>query len=359
MTVVLRILLLLLLAPFAVAQERIDLYQAEVLVPNQSQSERNKAAVTGLAEVVLKTTGQPQALEHPRIVEAMKRAGNYLVEWRYDSAEETLEVGDRQLPAWRLALRYSSNGVEALLREARLPIWPANRPTALVWLMADTSGGRRIVGSGFAPELSETLQDIARQRGLPIIRPLMDLEDQVALSPGSLWALDYDTIRRASERYDPDSVLVGRLTEFSSDQWRASWSLMHRGRNMTFDTSGADAREVMAAAFDQVVSYFVGLYAIIPQEGSGEAIIFQVDGVEDFAAYVRLNNYLEGMAAIRRFDVVAALGGSLLIYVYPAGETVVLRDALALDERLMLVPELGLAGLPPGSPGNPLRYRWR
>lgn len=359
LTAVLRVLLLFLVVPLAFAQERVDLYQVEILVPSQSQSERNKAAVEGLAEVIRKATGQPGALEHPQVVEAMRRASNYLVEWRYDSTDQTLEVNDRQVAAWRLVLRYSSNGIEALLREARLPIWPANRPTVLVWLMADTSSGRRIVNSSFAPEMSEMLDSLSRQRGLPIIRPLMDLEDQVALSPSSLWALDYDSIRRASERYGPDSILVGRLTELSSSQWRASWSLTHRGRNMTFDTQGASAQDVMAAALDQAVSYYVGLYAIIPQEGTGEAIIFQVDGVEDFAAYVRLNNYLEGMAAIRRFDVVAALGGSLLIYVYPAGEAAVLRDALALDERLVVIPELSLAGVPPGSPGNPLRYRWR
>lgn len=359
MSAALRILLLFLLIPLAHAQERVDLFHAEVLVPNQSQAERNKAVVDGLAEVVLRATGQPAALENPQVVEALNRAGNYLVEWRYESTEETLEVKGRQVPAWRLVLRYSHAGVEKLLREAQLPIWPASRPKVLVWLMADTGQGRRIVTSSSAPEISEDLQDLARRRGLPVIRPLMDLEDQVALPASRLWALDYNAIRQASERYDPDSILVGRLIELSPGRWRASWSLTHRNRNLIFDNSGINAREALAAGLDQVVSHYVGLYAIIPQEGSGEALIFQVDGVEDFATYMRLNNYLESMAAVRRFDVVAAQAGSLLIYVYPEGEASVLRDVLALDERLVAIPELSVAGLPPGSPGNPLRYRWR
>jgi len=358
LSVAIRVLLLFLMVPLAYAQERVDLFHASILVPNQSQAERNKAVVDGLSEVVLKTTGQAAALENPLIIEALSRASSYLVEWRYESTDETLEQGGQQRPAWRLVLRFSSNGIEKLLRDSRLPIWPASRPTVLAWLMVDSPSGRRFVNSTYSPDVAEALQTVAQQRGLPIIRPLMDLEDQVALSASSLWALDYDSIRRASERYDPDSILVGRLVE-RGGQWRASWVLMHRGRNMPFDSVGSDVAEMMATGLDPVVGYYVDLYAIIPQEGASEALTFQVDGVEDFANYVRLSSYLENLVAVRRFDVVAAQGSSLLLYVYPAGDAAVLRDALALDERLVLIPDLSLAGLPPGSPGNPLRYRWR
>lgn len=358
LSVAIRVLILFLLVPLAYAQERVDLFHASVLVPNQSQAERNKAVVDGLKEVVLKSTGQAAALESPEVVEALNRASSYLVEWRYESTDETLEVDGQQRPASRLVLRFSSNGIEKLLRESRLPIWPASRPTVLAWLMVDGSSGRRVVSSTFSPEVATALQTVARQRGLPVIRPLMDLEDQVALSASNLWALDYDTIRRASERYDPDSILIGRLTE-RGGQWRASWTLMHRGRNVAFESSGSDVMEMMSAGLDPVISHYVDLYAIIPQEGSGEALIFQVDGVQDFANYIRLSNYLENVVAVRHFDLVAVQGSSLLLYVYPAGETGVLRDALALDERLVVIPDLSVAGLPPGSPGNPLRYRWR
>lgn len=360
MAFALRILFLYLLCVPAFAQQRVDLYQADMLVPDQSQRERNQAMVDALAEVIVRASGQPRVLENEQIIDALGGASDYVVEWRYENSDEVLEVGGRERPAWRVVMRFSGNAVERLLRDARLPIWPANRPGMLVWLMVDSvQGGRIRVSPSSSPEVLEYAQDSAKRRGIPLIKPLMDLEDQVALSAGTLWSLDQEAIREASERYNPDSILVGRLTETSGGRWRAGWLLMHRDRTEVFDSAGRELEDVVAGGVDQVANHFFQLYGILPSEGSSEALVFQVDGVEDFASYTAVMNYLQGLGVVRRHDLAGVRGGSMLIYLYLDGDVSLLRDALALDERLVPQADLTLNSVPPGEPGNPLRYRWR
>ncbi|MEX1032370.1 MAG: DUF2066 domain-containing protein [Cellvibrionaceae bacterium] len=364
MALAIRILMLCLLCVHAYAQERVDLYQAELLVVDQSQRERNQAMVDGLAESIVRASGQPRVLENPQVIEAVNRAANYLTEWRYESTEETITIDGREVPAQRLVLRYSGNAIERLLRDLRLPIWPANRPTMLVWTVVDSGNGRSRVSSSSAPEILDLIKAAAKRRGVPLITPLMDLEDQVAVPTEQLWSLRQEIIGQASERYDADSILVGRLTETSRGDWRGGWLLMHRGQSVSFDVSGADAVDVVAGGIGQVADYFLQLYGIVPNEGPSEALAFQVDGVEGFADYTRVMNYLQGLAVVGRTDLVAVQGGSLLLYLYLEGNTASLRDALSLDRRL--TPHSSLSDIvvsdtvvPPGSPGNPLRYRWR
>ncbi|MCW8194331.1 DUF2066 domain-containing protein [Proteobacteria bacterium 005FR1] len=351
-------LLLSLLWVPALAQQ-VDLYRADMLVTDQSQRERTQAAVDGLAEVVVRASGQPQVLEDPQVIEALRDASKYLVEWRYENSDEMLEINGKQVPAWRLVLRYSGNAIEKLLRDLRLPIWPANRPSMVVWLMVDDGNSRSRVSSSNRPDVLKYAQASAKRRGIPLVKPLMDLEDQVALSADALWSLDQETIERASERYSADSILVGRLTETSQGQWRAGWLLIHRGRSNVFDSTGVELQDVVATGIDQVANHFFQLYGITPSAVSSEALLLQVDGVEDFASYSRFMSYLQSLAVIRRYDLVAVRGGSVLLYVYLQGELGLLRDALALDERLLPVADLSANGLSPGNPANPLRYRWR
>lgn len=359
MAFAIRVLILSLLCAQAFGQQRVDLYQADMLVPDQSQRERDQATVDGLAEVIVRASGQPMILENPQVIEALQQASHYLVEWRYENSEETLTIDGREQPARRLVLRYSGNTIEKLLRDLRLPIWPANRPSMLVWLIVDSAEGRTRVSSSSASELLKLTEASAKRRGIPLLKPLMDLEDQVALPADALWAVDQSAIRQASERYNPDSILVGRFTETSQGRWRAAWQLSHRERNTSFEGSGRALEDVIAGGIDEVANHFFQLYGITPSDGSSEALAFQVDGIDDFASYTKVMDYLGSLAVIRRHDLVVVRGGSMLLYVYLEGDLGLFRDALALGEALVPNADLSTSAVPPGDPGNPIRYRWR
>jgi hypothetical protein len=344
----------------AAAEQQVDLYRAEALVPNQTAAERNRAASNGLGEILLRVSGDRAALEHPAIKRTMAQAQNYLQEFSYASTHEQLERDGELIPAQRLILTFAPQAIEEMLRSANLQLWPANRPSLLVWLVVNEPAGLSLVGGGDEREL---LSVQARRRGLPLITPLMDLEDRLAVSGRDLWAMDEEVIRSASARYRADAVLVGRYSQVSGGEWRSTWQLLHPLGNQVFDSQQGSVEALLASAIDHVADHFAGLYAIIPREEGPDAIVMQVSGVRDFAAFKSVQRYLDGLAMVRRTEVVAARQDALLLRLYAEGSVDRLLTTLAQDSHLSEPRQTGISlpenrYLPQGTLANPLIYDW-
>ncbi len=365
-------LLCLSLLPLSGRAEVVStLYQAEVLVASQGSRARTEAAAQGLADVVVRVSGVPEAGQLPRVMGAMSKPLRWLEAFHYESTDELLEHNGVEVSASRLILRYSASAIEQLLRDAGLPVWPANRPSVLVWMVQDdVVEGRRVVSLLEQPEVLEATQAVSERRGLPMVTPLLDLQDQMALSADDLWGLDENLILNASSRYQADAVVVGRYTQTSGGQWRATWLLLHKGSREVFDSRGLDTAAWVDDGFGQVVSYLAGMYAIVPQIGTSEAVVMELDGVETFADYFQALKYLQDLAMVNRADPSAVSVSTLRLNLFTEGSVSLLLDALALDNRLKPKSVVTVSSQssvtpvpvwqmgPQGSANNPLRYEW-
>ena len=388
--ILLRLLTFLLLSvctATSMAEQVVQVYRAEALVTSQSQAERNTAMRVSLGEVIWRVSGDSAALEHPKVREALSQAQGYLYEYSYASTDEQLEVEGQQVRAIKLILKFSPQAIEKLLREARLPLWPANRPKLLVWqIMTDASGTTHRV---LEDEARKALYDQAALRGIPLLLPMHDFEDNIALGSDSLWNMDDASIRAASERYKPDAILVGRYRE-SGGLWRANWQLLHASANQSFDTQSAEIPSLFVQAINTTADYFARLYAITPSEGGSGAIVTRVGDVRDFATYKKVQRYLEGLAMVTWVEMMTAQQDRLLIRLHTEGDLSLLLSTLELGKKLFPVESesitvqpveayrppaatngmdtgadgLGgseLSGFPQarGSLANPLVYRWQ
>lgn len=358
-----RILILLILTCLALgarAERVVDLYSADTLVRTQSAAQRAAGAKRALAEALVRISGVADAAERPPVREALVRAEDFVYEYSYHSTEETLEdPSGVPVPASRLSFKFSPTLIEGLLREAGLPFWPANRPAVLVWMVSNTTEGMAVNSDGTA---YRQLRQAAGQRGLPLITPLFDLEDYLALPAEALWRLDEPAIREASERYRPDAVLVVRFSELSSGEWRADWQLLHAEGVVSGDARAAERAALRAAAVGAVADHFAGLYAINPGESGSGQVALLVNNVEDFATYKAIEGYLQKLALVRRVELTRLSDNRLLLQVHTEVDIPRLENALALDGRL-LPDETGSLPqnryLPRGLAANPLRYQWR
>lgn len=364
----------------AAADQIVDVYRAEVLVASQTVAERNTAARTALHEVMVRVSGDMSVAEQPDIRAAINRAQNYLHEFSYASTEARLEREGQSLPASLLILKFSPQAVERLLREARLPIWPTSRPTLLVWsIFQDPAGALHRVPDQL---IVDALNEQARLRGLPLVLPLQDFEDNIALPSDSLWNLDETAIKQASERYQPDAILIGRYSQSGDERWQASWQLLHSSGNVLFEDQAADAPSLFTRALNAVTDNFAGLYSIVPRESGPDVIVLRIEELSDFGAYKNVQRYLEGLAMVKRMELLEADGSRQLVRLYIDGDKAQLLSTLELGKKLFplemqSVPVIPVApavdqldvlssGLPPplpvlnpGSFGNPLVYRWQ
>lgn len=331
----LRFLAVLSLYLFAVsihAEQLVQVYRAEALVTSQSEAQRNAALPESLREVVLRVSGDPGALEHPNVRQALGQAQTYLYEFGYASTDEQLEVDGKLVPATRLLLKFSPPAIEKLLRDSRLSLWPANRPKLLIWLvMSDETGTKHRVPE---EEVLKALYDQAGLRGLPLLLPMQDLEDNLALSIENLWNMDELAIKAASERYKADAILIGRYSKNVSGVGRANWQLIHSSGNQSFDTDSADVPGLFTKAIDASADYFARLYAIVPSEEGPGVVIMQVNEVRNFSTYKNLERYLQGLGMVSRVELIVSEKDSLLLRLYTEGDINLLTSTLELGKKL-------------------------
>ena len=355
---VLWVVALLLLSGASRAEQLVDLYRYKTLVASRDQKELNRAINDGFAEVLVRAAGQAQVLQDPNVVRELRRARSLVVQYVYESTSETIAPGDGPpVPATRLVITYSAQEIDKLLRNLQLPFWPPNRPNMLVWIVVDEgASGRRFANEQSFKEVVDAVRIHTERRGIPLSWPLLDLEDQVALSADSAWRLDEGKIKAASERYHPDSILVGRLKQSGSGEWQSDWQLLHKDRDQVMDSRASEVNNVVATVMDRVADYFFSQYGIVRGAAPAEVISLAISGIDRFEQYMAALKYLEGMAIVRRADLIAVNGNRMQVQVYTEGDMKLFQDALALEKKL--VPDTAVV-----SPGidnfSSLAYVWR
>lgn len=372
----------LLVAVQVCAGQQVDIYRAEALVTTQQPSERASAARGGLRDVMIRVSGDRNAAAQPAIASAIRQAQNYLHEFSYASTDKKIDSDAGPQPATLLIMKFSPAGIEQLLRDAGLPLWPANRPKLMVWMISESSDGaqHRVPDEAAL----QTVNGQAALRGLPLLFPLQDFEDTIALPSELLSTLDETAIRTASERYKSDAILAGKLTQSADGQWQSSWLLVQRHDVQPVSGNGADLAAQIASAIDFSADQFARQYAIVPRSGqeTPDVVVLRIDDVGDFSGFKQVQRYFENMAMVKQFELLQAEGNRLTVQLHIEGDLTLLSSTLDLGKKLLPVASVAIAtpfmdvadntsdGMPEpqvsassaiigsGSRTNPLTYRW-
>ena len=329
---------------FSFAEKSIDLYNASALVVNQTAGVRRQAAINALATVIVRVAGNKQVLQHPDVSNAVKNASQYLYEFSYRSTDKTITIAGAPQPATQLIMRFSQAPLEALLRNAQLPLWSSNRPDILLWT-AINRGGKNYVSS--ESPMGEALKLAASNRGLPIVSPLLDLEDRSALSVSRLWALDEGSVRVASQRYQTDAVLAGRFIQ-GRKQWTGSFILLHQGKTHYFTAVGNRQAAAATSIVDQVSDYFANIYAIVPSASSDlRSVLLQVNNVNNFAFYTAVLDYLEKSKLVDNVALTTVSAEKMLVRANLNTDLERFLKSLELDKKLQRVNQDDNVSNPP------------
>ena len=174
------------------------LYDVDVAVDGRTAAARMAVSGAALAEVLSRVTGLAHVPRNARVREALADPEAFYNRFVFLNDSE-------------LRIQFVPAAILKLVDEARLPVWSANRPQVIVWLAVESDGVRQIVDGNHV--LAAPLARRARQRGLIVKLPLMDLEDRLQVQPSIIRGRLFSTIERASRRYGADVILIGRLQE--------------------------------------------------------------------------------------------------------------------------------------------------
>lgn len=339
------------------------LYREEVPVSGQSQQERTRAYREGLERVIVKVSGQREALEDSRIRTALGRAADYVEEVSYRTGMRPLTLDELDIaspgqPASvqqaYLDVRFAPDLIDSLLRDARVPIWDRNRPTVLVWLVVEEESGRRqVLGSGSDHPAIAALRRFSRERAIPMLVPILDLQDRRALPVDEAWRLGPERLREASARYGADSILAGRVLEVAPGEYAGLWQFIFRDQESRFDHFAEDIGGFMDAPLDRVTVELAQHFALDAETlAREEDVTLRVDGVRNLDIHAGLMEYIESLSIVQQAHVARLQHDRIELRVRVAGGAGHLADFISLDRDLEAVDtsDVQAAGL--------LHYRW-
>lgn len=174
------------------------LYDVDVAVEGRTPAARLAVSGVALAEVLSRASGLAHVPRNARVREALDRPEAFYSRFVFLENDE-------------LRIHFTPGAILGLLDEARLPVWSANRPQIMAWLVVEDGGNRRVV-DGEHP-LARALSARARQRGLVLKLPLMDLEDRMRVQPAVVRGRLFSSLEEASRRYGADVILAGQVQE--------------------------------------------------------------------------------------------------------------------------------------------------
>lgn len=333
-----------------------DLYTADVLVAEQSVTVEPHVARKALEQVLVKITGRRDVLNFPRLKPLLNDPLPLILKYSYEATNTPIkEEQGHQLLAQRLVVVFSQGLLDQRLRELNVRPLGNNRPGVLVWLAEEKGGAREYLGLEDDPVVLKTFRATASSRGLPVFRPLLDIEDETALPVSDSWGFFTDSIRKASARYQPDSILVGRIYS-QSGQWKTQWLLLWGGEATQFTGEGKTLRQQMKSTVNHVADKLFADF-VKPAVAAGEdGTVIEIAGVSDLADYFQIIRFMEDLPAIDGVLLESLESDQLVLRINMVGTVQQLQRAMGLNQRL--VPEQLLDSSE--NEGQPsLRYRWQ
>jgi hypothetical protein len=328
----------------AVAEMPSDLYSATVPVADQGAAALTAAAREALGEVVVKASGSKDALQNPTIAAALKDARSQVQQYSYVRG---------QPPEAPLSLRFEFDGdyVTDLVTKSGEPLWTANRPVALAWVLIQDDQGRRFINQESAPQEAKALVAEFARRGVPVKIPVFDLVDTAALSASEGWAMDANALQVASARYKVEDIIAGRLAISSDGQSLGDWSYFRQGDRINRSVTVADFPTFLRSGANIVASDMASRYAVAPTGGGEDGVRLAVTGITNYADYAALVSWLEKLELVEYANLEQVLGERVVFVLKAKTDAAQLSGIIALNERLVPMPLVGDSSL--------LSYQWR
>ena len=332
------------------------LYQASVPLSGMTPDEEAEALAAALAVVVVKATGDLNAVTNPELEEGFANPQAYLSRYSYEQVESNNPLDESNSTSLHLEAVFDASLVNRWLSEAGLRIWGSSRPLLLTWLAVEEYGRRLLVGeySDLSSNPTITIRNYALQYGLPVVIPLLDLVDVNAVSVTDVWGLFPTDLQSASARYNPDGLLLARIRQQSNGLYELQWSLSIDGVDRRFRQESASLDVGIETGLGQIASYLAERYGVKREIGSiDSSIALRVTDVNSVDVYADIEKYLNNMTAVSNIIIGEISQDEIVYNVALAGSIESFARQLQLD-GVLVQSEVYIE---PRS-GNTLYYRY-
>lgn len=283
------VFIVFMLVPDTLRAEPVDwLYDVQVPVRERTQAAAETALPRCIEVLLMRLTGLANVPRVPEIQAAFTNLNAFVKQYEFTklAANSPLGSGDA------LVARFNSSRIRELIKEARLPVWPADRPSVLLWLSIHESSESELVQD--ATPVALELRRRALERGIELVIPIMDLKEHSTITSSSLVGRFWSDLAVASARYQAEFVTAVSCQRDFFGQYQTDITYWYQGTEH-FDHRVFRVREdIPADVVDHIVDVLVNKHAIVREHEEIHRIgVMDVASVESYAEVLELLNGLD------------------------------------------------------------------
>lgn len=260
-------------------------YQITLPIASQSEQHRKLAVKQGLKEILSQISARSNIENTQKLQEALNKSMDFVEQFSYEDDF--------------LIIQYSADMIQDLLEEAGNKTWGQRRPTVILWLVIDDENKKQLIGSEQESALQAQVLAIAEQLGLPLVLPLMDLEDMASVSVDDVWNQYNSTLRQASSRYGAQAILIARIRNVSPDtaQYHASWQLLAEHDSRDWQQVESSLQEVLQKGISDTAHFLIKQYGTQQGERSEQSypIFIGVQNIQSDKDFARVEAYFNSL----------------------------------------------------------------
>ena len=289
---------ILLVAAFALACGPIrtsardvpQLHRVGVPVNDRSDAEFSRSASMALAQVLVKLTGNRRIGKTAGVSALLNKASSLLLRFGY-----ALQADGGQL---MLNAEFDEQALATELKTLGVPIWAKERPDTIAWLIVDEGTARLLIGGDEPGRLGEVLLARAAARGIPLLLPIMDVEESQHLIYASDWDSVASTSLALAGRYGTPSILVGYLRQSVPGFWDVRWTIQVGEESFTWQAEGDIVDLMIEDGVDTLGDALARRFADPMMLAVADKFDLTVLGVQSVIDYARVLKYLESLDAV-------------------------------------------------------------
>ncbi|QDE31024.1 MULTISPECIES: DUF2066 domain-containing protein [Shewanella] len=318
------------------AAEVGKLDEADIAVSSRANDVKNNALKEALAAIFLKNSGLPSVVLNPLIKAQIDTPEVILTQYGYYEKNGQL----------MLKANFDHQRVISTLRQAGLPVWGSQRPLTLLWMSVEENNEPTILADGSSADIRAELAQESSNKGIPLLLPIMDLDDVMRVSITDVRGMFTDVLANASTRYQADYFAIANIDAFGNEV-RFSIKLFDKNRTngvlqplVSLQDNAVDYKQATKRMMNALADYYISQYAIA-STGRDVATRVSFTGVNNMTQLVHVETYLRQLSAVKSIKISQFKGDSATYTIELFSSVDDLQRLLNIDSRLSQLDTVG------------------
>jgi len=316
-------------AAYVQAIEIKGLFEVEVSALSQSREDRNAALREAMSIVLNRLMVGDNISQDTTVKTALDNAASYVDQYQYELNVDAKAGSDMRV----MRVAFNEEMLVELMRSSSLAIWNEIRDEVLVWVVVEKFGRRAILDVDQNVEIEQALQAAAKLKGIPILLPLMDLEEKQKVLVADVLSAYPKKLMQASERYDVAAILSGKLRK-QRGRWSSEWTLSFNSKVEQWTVPCLDLAENLATAFQGVYKPLATFYSVKADQGGLDEVVLKVAGISGMTAETNIKSYLRKLPMVSSVKWVRVDQGLHVFQLKTSGTQAALQEYIALGREL-------------------------